>query len=344
MRQKIVIAVGGTGGHVLPAQKIGRKLSSKFDVVYIGVGLSKNPFFDKEGVDYYDIEGAGLARGVLECGKANFRGIRAAKIVLAKLKPEFVIGFGSFHSFPVLAAAVYLGVPYYLFEFNVVPGKVNRLFSRGAKKVFIHFEPKRKKLSGNLTLVDYAFENLPIVSQNEARLHFGLNPHKKTLLIFGGSQGASIINDLVVNGAEQLKGEFQVLHFPGKESNYHEAYNSLSIPSYVEPFCSRMDLAWLAADLAICRSGAGAMREILIYETPAILIPYPNAKDDHQTDNAKYIEEVVKGGVHLKQSNITSELLMRQVFVSGMQIDLMKQAIQKFKAEQQRPPFSELSF
>ncbi len=342
MRQKIVIAVGGTGGHVLPAQKIGRKLSSKYDVVYMGVGLSKNPFFEKEGVHYYDIEGAGFAQGILECGKANFRGVRAAKIILAKLKPEFVIGFGSFHTFPVLAATVYLGILYYLFEFNVVPGKVNRLFSQGARKVFIHFEPKRKKLRGNLTPIDYHFEEISKVSQNEARLHFGLNPHKKTLLVFGGSQGAEAINDLIIKGAEQLKGEFQVLHFPGKETDFHEIYTRLSIPSFVEPFCNRMDLAWRAADLTICRSGAGAMREILIYETPAILIPYPNAKDDHQTDNAKYIEEIVKGGVYLKQSSITSELLMRQIFVSGVQVDLMKQSIQKFKQQEKRLCFSEV--
>ena len=198
MRKKIVIAVGGTGGHVLPAQKIGKKLSSEFEIIYMGVGLSKNPFFEKKESHFYDIDGGGLAQGLIQCGKKNFHGIRNAKILLNKLKPDFVIGFGSYHSFPVLAAAVYLGISYYLFEFNVVPGRVNRLFSGRAKKVFIHFEPKRKKLRGFLALIDYAFEDLVTISQKDARLHFGLHPDKKTLLVFGGSQGSDAINNFVI--------------------------------------------------------------------------------------------------------------------------------------------------
>ena len=338
MRQTIVIAVGGTGGHVLPAGIIGRKLSERFDVVYIGVGLSTNPFFDKEGSRYFDVEGAGLKKGALHCGLKNISGIRQARKLLRTLKPTFVIGFGSFHSFPVLAAAAYLGIPYDLFEFNVVPGLVNRLFSRGARNVFLHFAPKRKKIKGNITFIDYAFEDEKIYRKEEALNHFGLQKDKKTILVFGGSQGAEAINDLMAKAAPLIKDEYQILHFPGKESDLKKYYDELHVTAHVHPFCNRMDLAWVAADIAICRSGAGALREILIYETPAILIPYPAAKDDHQTYNAKFIEEL-GAGICVRQNGLSSNDLIKTLIQIGENLPLMKSAIQSHKERVKNPNF-----
>jgi UDP-N-acetylglucosamine--N-acetylmuramyl-(pentapeptide) pyrophosphoryl-undecaprenol N-acetylglucosamine transferase len=322
MRKKIVIAVGGTGGHVLPAMKIGKKLSEKFDVFYMGVGLSKNPFFSKEGANFFDIEGGGRSLGLFKCLAKNIKGILQARKILREMSPEKVIGFGSYHSFPVLAAGAYLGIAYKLFEFNVVPGRVNRLFSRGAKKVFIHFMPQKKKLHGNLVPIDFSFEEHLEISQHEARLYFGLEPDKKTILVFGGSQGAEAINQVIKEVAPQLIEEFQLLHLSGT------------------PFCTRMDLAWAACDFAICRAGAGAMREILIYEKPAILIPYPAAQDDHQTYNANYMQNIVKGAHHVKQSELTSELLTKKIFDMYHKLPFIKAHIVAYKTEKQTSSFS----
>ncbi len=330
MRKKIVIAVGGTGGHVLPAQKIGAKFKEEYDVIYMGVGLSKNAFFKREENCFHDIDGAGLGKGIIHCAIKNLKGLRKAKQILRQLRPEYVIGFGSFHSFPALAAAAYLGIPYDLYEFNVVPGKVNRLFSRGARNVFIHFEPRHKKLHGKLTYIDYAFEEVTKVSKEEALAHFGLDSTKKTLLAFGGSQGALAINQLIQEAAPYLKDQFQLLHFPGKEMGLQGIYNAMEMKAHVEPFCNRMDLAWIAADLAICRAGAGALRELLIYETPALLIPYPEAKDDHQTINAKYIEEIGAGSC-LHQSSLSTHLFVNQVFESIEKSHIMRESILSHK-------------
>lgn len=320
MLPTIVIALGGTGGHVLPAQKIGDELSSKYNIIYMGVGLSKNRFFEKKGID---VDGGGLSSGLVNFALKNVKGIIQAKQFLKEIKPKFVIGFGSFHSFPVLSAAAYLNIPYYLFEFNVVPGRVNRLFSQGAEKVFVHFKSKRKKLKGKLVEIDYAFEPIKMISKEEARKHFGLDPDRKTLLVFGGSQGAEAINRLISQSIKQLEERFQILHFSGGKS-----------------FCTRMDLAWSAADLAICRAGAGAMREVLIYEKPAILIPYPEAKDDHQRYNADYIEEVVGGGICLSEKGLTADSFVKKVFEEEERIKERKEAIRNFKKE--RPSFKEL--
>ncbi len=334
--KRVVIAVGGTGGHVLPALKIGRRLGRRIEVSYVGVGLLRNRYFEQSEV-HYEIPGGKLP----QAWRQNIHGILQARRLLRRIEPEYVIGFGSFHSFPVLAAAAYLGIPYYLFEFNVVPGRVNRLFSRGAKKTFIHFEPQVKSLKGALAKIDYAFEEIESISQSEALRHFGLEAGRKTLLVFGGSQGSDAINELIEKGAPKLKEEFQILHFPGKESNLKGVYDSLSIPSYVEPFCHRMHLAWAACDLAICRSGAGAMREMLMYEKPAILIPWLGAKDDHQMYNAKYMEEKVKGAICLKQNELTPDCLVEAIFASTKKIGSMKQSIQLFKQAEKRPSFME---
>jgi UDP-N-acetylglucosamine--N-acetylmuramyl-(pentapeptide) pyrophosphoryl-undecaprenol N-acetylglucosamine transferase len=343
MRKTVIIAVGGTGGHVIPAQKIGKALSLEFNVVYVGVGLLKNNFFQKETNLFHDIEGSGLSKGVISCFKKNMKGIFQAKKLLKEYDPSHVIGFGSFHSFPVLAAALYFKIPYDLFEFNVIPGRVNSLFSKWARKIFIHFEPRGKKLSKNLIKIDYEFEKFKEVSQEEARGFFGLDKDKKTLLVFGGSQGADVINQLMPNVSKEVKEEFQILHFPGKESDFDKIYKNLGVKASVTSFCDRMELAWSAADLAICRAGAGAMREILVFEKPAILIPYPKASDDHQTWNAKYIEDVVKGGILLSEKNLRSEELVKKIRECIKNSNQMKESIKLFKNKEKRPFFSEVN-
>lgn len=340
MHKTIIIAVGGTGGHVIPAQKIGAGLSSDFYVIYVGVGLSRNAFFQKEKTVFYEIEGASPSKGVGSFLVRNIKGIFQARKLLKKHKAFHVIGFGSFHSFPILAAALLQKVPIDLFEFNIIPGKVNALFSRWARKIFVHFEPKGKRFSKNLVKIDFSFEEVKPISKEEARAFFGLAEKKKTLLVFGGSQGADAINELMPNVAKELKEEFQIIHFPGKESKFFEIYKNLGITSYVTPFCDRMELAWSAADLAICRAGAGAMREMLIFEKPAILIPYPNATDDHQTENAKYMEDVVKGGVFLSQKELSSLKLVEKIQECIKNSEEMKEAIRLFKKNEKRPFFN----
>jgi UDP-N-acetylglucosamine--N-acetylmuramyl-(pentapeptide) pyrophosphoryl-undecaprenol N-acetylglucosamine transferase len=340
MHKTIIVAVGGTGGHVIPAQKIGAGLSSDFYVIYMGVGLSKNPFFQKEKSPFYDVEGASLSKGLVSFFIKNIRGVFQARKLLKKHKASHVIGFGSFHSFPILLAALFAKVPFDLFEFNIIPGKVNALFSRWARKIFIHFEPKGGRFSKNLVKIDFSFEEVKTFSKEEAREFFGLEAKKKTLLVFGGSQGAEAINEIMPDVVKELKEEFQIIHFPGKESRLEEIYKNLGAKFLVSSFCNRMELAWNAADLAICRAGAGAMREMLIFEKPAILIPYPNATDDHQTENAKYMEDVVKGGVFLSQENLTAQKLIEKIFHCVKNSDQMKESIRFFKKNERRSFFN----
>jgi UDP-N-acetylglucosamine--N-acetylmuramyl-(pentapeptide) pyrophosphoryl-undecaprenol N-acetylglucosamine transferase len=342
VREKVIIAVGGTGGHVLPSEKIAKKLSEDYDVVFMGVGLSKNPFFHKEGVNYIEVRGGGLKSGIWNFLKENLFGIYEAKAILKKLQPKFVVGFGSFHSFPVLQAAFSQQIPYYLFEFNTVPGRVNRIYSRSARKVFIHFKPREKRILGNLVEIDFAFDEIQYHEKNKAKEHFGFDVNKPVILAFGGSLGANAINNSMRNISTEIKDEFQIIHFTGKECDINIHYQNLGIKSYVKPFSKEMDLAWQASDLAICRSGAGAMREMIYYLKPVIMIPYPEAKDQHQLHNAKYVQNEIKGGVFLDEKHLDNDSLLFAIRKVYQEREALSSNIEAYKKGKVRPSFDEV--
>ncbi|MCH9613272.1 MAG: UDP-N-acetylmuramate--L-alanine ligase [Chlamydiia bacterium] len=245
---KVVIAVGGTGGHLLPAQALAKEMSE--EVVFMGPRLSASPYFFK-GFAYYDVTSGRRIYPLL-------KGIYQACKLLKRVKPRLVVGFGSYHSFPIVMAAVLCRIPIALFEPNAVRGRVNRWFARW---------DLIKDLKPAVPM--YHKEK---VSRAEGLKYFGLQEGKKTLLIFGGSQGAEVL--------KKLKLDYQVIQLSRFEPNMH--------------------YAWSAADLAICRAGAASVAEHEYYKVPTIFIPYPHATDNHQFENARHS----KGCVILEQKNI----------------------------------------
>lgn len=245
---KVVIAVGGTGGHLLPAQALAKAMGE--EVVFMGPRLSASPYFFK-GFPYFDVTSGRRIYPLL-------KGVIQAYKLLSRVKPRIVVGFGSYHSFPIVLAAVLKKIPIALFEPNAVRGRVNRWFSRW-------------DLIKN-TKVATPLYHQKIVAREEGLKYFGLKPEKKTLLIFGGSQGADVL--------KKLKLDYQVIQLGRFEPNMH--------------------YAWCAADLAVCRAGAATVAEHEYFKVPTIFIPYPHATDNHQMENAKNS----KGCVILEQQDI----------------------------------------
>lgn len=336
MRKTIAIAVGGTGGHVIPAGAIGKKLSNSARVIFLGVGLIKNPYFKIDNETVYDIDGGNFSKGLFQGVKKIGKGYLDAKKVLKREKVDHIVGWGSYHSLPAILAALELRIPYSLVVLDVFPGKVNRFFSRWAKQTAIHFDKAAESLPGSLTKMAYDLGRVPpAMSQQEARQFFGLHPDRKTLLIFGGSQGAEAINNAVLDAAKKLDG-YQFIHFTGKETDAKERYQKMGIPAYVEPFSTSIDKAWLACDLTICRAGAGALREMLLFERPAIMIPFPGAMDHHQDLNALFMEKEIGGGVTLLQKNLTSELLLKTIRDSEKKLSSMRTSLHQYKNREER--------
>jgi UDP-N-acetylglucosamine--N-acetylmuramyl-(pentapeptide) pyrophosphoryl-undecaprenol N-acetylglucosamine transferase len=302
VKKKVIIAAGGTGGHLLPAQEIARELQRKnIEVLFIGAGLKDNAYFDRENFRFNEVLAkTPFQKGITTCLRALyslFKGIKQSCFFLKNFKPDLIIGFGSFHTFPILFAAKWQKRPFMLFESNTVAGKVTKLFSSFAVHTAIHL-PLIKKIKGNLIEVAWPLREKELAfSQKTARERLQLAPERFTLLIFGGSQGASAINNAVLSICEQLLARdvsFQIIHLTGKSKSIEveQFCKKHNIPALIKSFEQDMSRIFYAADLALCRSGAATIAELIHYQLPAILIPYPYATEQHQRENALFLERL----------------------------------------------------
>lgn len=342
---KIIIATGGTGGHVFPAEALGTQLQEQgYDVTFVGGGLKNNRYFHRNNFKYEEVTTSGFLR--LNFFRSFWRilkGIRQSLKIMREINPKVVIGFGSFYTFPVLFAARLKRIPIVLFEPNAIPGKVNRIFSRVATLSAVQFAEAGKWLAGNIMEVKMPTGKKDTIEQGSARDYFYLNPDLFTFLVFGGSQGSKAINRLFSEAVCDLnKGtQFQVIHVTGKTGHAEEIrklYLDAGIPACVKSFEERMDLAWSAASAVICRSGAATVAEQITYEVPGILVPFPQAADDHQTMNAQFIERKVRGAITCPESTLTVEKLrnlLSQMLQSDHR-DKMHQSIVAFKQDQRK--------
>lgn len=314
-KHKILIATGGTGGHIFPAQALAKQLLYKdSDVLFVGGGLRSNKYFKKEEYLYHEVASSSPFKGnILKAWWNIIKGISQSLRVMAQYKPDVVIGFGSFYSFPVLVAAKFKKIPIILFEPNAMPGKVNRLFSRWAVVSTLQFKEAESFMKGRC--VEVKMQVLPKkIDKQEAREYFYLDPHTFTFLVFGGSQGAESINQLFSQAIISIGLDvqhFQVIHITGKIESAHQVrsfYESQGVKACVKVFEEQMDKAWSAADYVVCRSGAWTVAEQMAAGVPALFIPFPKASDNHQTINARSVEK--RGGATVcEESKIGVETL-----------------------------------
>lgn len=349
-KHKILIAVGGTGGHLFPAQSLARDLLSKdrdIELLFAGAGLSSNHYFHRDAFPFRDVTSATPFRGnILAAGKQILSGVQSGIKLIKEFQPDLVIGFGSFHSFPLLAAAVYKRVPYMLFEPNAIPGKVNRLFSRWAETTAVQFSHARVGLKGEMVEVAMPLIRTS-VDRKSAHAYFGLNPDLPTLLVFGGSQGAAAINRVLCEAAALFTPPLQIIHITGRKGDIEQVrrgYALLDLPVCVKEFEEKMSYAYSAADLAVCRAGALTLSELISYELPAILIPYPFATDDHQRRNAEVMEREIHGARLLLESELNPvrlATLLQELFVKGER-EKMRDALHQFKKQKEQGTLSDL--
>ena len=348
---RIVITTGGTGGHVFPAEALGNELlEQSYDVTFVGGGLKNNRYFHRNSFKYEEVAASSLF-------KVNFfrsvwrilRGIRESLKILSTIRPRVVIGFGSFYTFPVLLAARLKRIPIVLFEPNAIPGKVNRLFSKWATLSAVQFAEAGKWLAGKIIEVKMPTGKRDLIEKGSAREYFYLKPDLFTFLVFGGSQGAESINYLFSEAACRLKGDmpFQVIHVTGKTGpaeKLRRMYAQAGIASCVKAFEERMDLAWNAASVVVCRSGAATVSEQITYAVPGILVPFPQAADDHQTKNAQFIEKKVRGGITCPESTLTVEKLgaLLSKMLQSEEREKMHRAILAFNQDQRKQELSSI--
>ena len=298
MTHRVLIAAGGSGGHLIPAQVVAeRLLSSDVSISFAASGLSSNPFFDRERWRYDDIPSAPPSlRKVYTAAPTLFLGTVRAFNLFRKEKPSLVVGFGSYHSAPVLAAAALCRVPTVLFTADAVPGRTIRCFAPLARWTGCFFSEAVPRLRGVACVVDFPLRAsfAHTTAKEEGRRFFGLPHALSVVLVLGGSQGAKTLNAIAPKAISLLAPLPCVIHLCGYGGDVEaigKAYSEAGIAACVRPFEPQMQYAFAAADVVIARSGASTIAEIEAFSRPALYIPFPLAMDEHQRRNAELAAE-----------------------------------------------------
>jgi UDP-N-acetylglucosamine--N-acetylmuramyl-(pentapeptide) pyrophosphoryl-undecaprenol N-acetylglucosamine transferase len=301
--KRVIISGGGTGGHIYPAIAIAsalKEIDPKIEFLFVGaegkMEMEKVPKagFKIIGLPIVGINRAHPLKNLLFPLKLS-RSLWKAFQILADFKPDVAIGVGGYASGPMLLAAWVKGVPFYIQEQNSYAGITNKALSSKAKHIFVaypgmekFFKKEQITLSGNPVRKD-----LIDISDKKATASnfFGLASNKPTILVIGGSQGARSINQAILHGLETLaNADVQIVwqtgvSFEADAKAACEKHPKLNC--YVSAFIYEMDLAYAMADLVVSRAGALSVSEICLAGKPSILVPFPNAAEDHQTENAK---------------------------------------------------------
>ncbi len=297
---KVVIATGGTGGHLFPALWVAEKIQRKEnDVLLVGSFTVGQEQITKKGFTFIDLKAKGMRfKGLKDTFFSlwlMFIAFFKALLALFTYKPQVVLGFGGYGSFPVVLAGRLLGVPTIIHEQNVVPGRANAFLGKITDKVAVSFQETQAYFDKRKVVVTGCpcHQIRKDSDQKTVLEFFGFKEKKFTFLVFGGSQGSERINEVFVNSLESLRNikDFQVIHITGtkKFDKIKETYLSAGIKVALFSFLGRMDYAYSLADMVISRSGAVTVAEIIQAQVPSILIPYPYAYAGHQKMNAEIL-------------------------------------------------------
>ena len=305
---RIVIAGGGTGGHVYPGIAVADALKRRrpdVEIVFVGTRRGvESRIVPRHGYELRTIPARGLLGSGL-FGKITGLAVLAAGfvrsyLILRRLKPGAVLATGGFVSAPAGLAARVLGIPLVVQEQNSVPGATNRLLANFAAEVHLNFAAARMHLrrKDNLRLTGNPLRSTVGSGNRILSLeHFGLDPNRRTVFVFGGSRGAATINVATAEAARELdsRSDVQFIIQTGKPDyqEMREKLSGLKLPLAVRPYLMQIEEAYAAADLIVCRSGAMTLSEVVVCGLPSVLIPYPHAAQDHQVKNA---QEMVEAG------------------------------------------------
>lgn len=331
------MAGGGTGGHLYPALALAeefKRRDKETEITFVGGygGLEERVV---PGAGYtlrlLSVEGVKRRRGIARVRaivKAIISTVRAVGM-LREIRPAGVIGSGSYSSAPVVAAARILGIRTAILEQNALPGLTNRLLGKVVDRVYTSFEEAGKYFPESRTVMAGNPVRRAIVERaHKAAPHAAAANSRKpraavasgapfTILVFGGSQGATAINAAFLDASEYLTEiwpSLRVIHQTG-ESGYKmvsEAYKRKGLKAEVSKFIEDMGQAYSEADLVVCRAGATSIAEITAAGISSILIPYPFASDNHQEVNARCLEDA-GAAVMIKQDRLTGSTLAAAV-------------------------------
>lgn len=329
-KPKILISGGGTGGHIFPALSIADACRRRFDAEILFVGAEGRMEMERVPKAGYEIKGLPVAGFNRKNLLKNFsvllklrRSMKMARKIIRDFQPDIAVGVGGYASGPTLKVAQKSGIPTLLQEQNSYAGVTNKMLAKGSRKICVaypgmeRFFPAGKIVeTGNpvrKALTDSS------VNTADGRKAFGLDASTPTLLAVGGSLGALSINEAMERGIDKLEDAgIQVIWQTGNGFASRAAKAVEGRKGIVTmPFIPDMASAYAAADLVISRAGAGTISELELLGKPCILVPSPNVAEDHQTKNARALEQ--NGAAILIKDDVCREKL------ADTAIELLKQ-------------------
>ncbi len=319
-----VIACGGTGGHLFPGLAVAETLRERGHEVMLFVSEKEIDALALSGHSEFRFEKlptiglpSPFSPTIFGFLRRFNQSLSLCRSIYGQFKPQVVLGMGGFTSTAPVLAGRMRGAATFIHESNAIPGKANRLTARLVRAVLLGFKecaPFFPKAHTEVTGTPIRTE-LQRIDRNVAREKLGLQRDLTTLLVMGGSQGASGINQAMIKSLPSLHGvPLQVIHLSGPrdERLVADNYHRENIPAHVAPFHHRMEEVYSAADFTVARSGAASLAELAFFSLPAILIPFPYAADDHQTRNAEIFAKAGAAMV-LKESELSGDLLARRI-------------------------------
>ncbi|MBO5179037.1 MAG: undecaprenyldiphospho-muramoylpentapeptide beta-N-acetylglucosaminyltransferase [Clostridia bacterium] len=318
---KALIAAGGTGGHINPGIAIANMLKEKgHEIIFVGTerGLETD-LVPKAGYDIKLIHAAGLKRRfTLENVKvllAMKKGIDECKKIIDEEKPDIVIGTGGYVTAPLMSAAIKKKIPTMIHESNALPGKTTKLFANKVDCVAVGFEEATKRLTNSKNVVCTGNPTRMKADCDKKAIKEKLGITKPLLLVFGGSQGAQKLNEVMVELINKnMFEDYEVIYATGQK-HYDEIMSKITITPEnvkVEKYIYNMEEVMNASDLVLCRSGALTVSELSVIGVASILIPFPHAAENHQYYNAKTLENI-EAGIIIEEKDLTTEILINKI-------------------------------
>ena len=308
---KVILATGGTGGHIFPAVALGQELErTGHDVLFVGSGRPLDRQVESSsGMRWKQLK-VGRLKGMGFLNKCQallmipYACVQALIVLIAE-KPDLVIGVGGSASGPMVLMARFVAIKTAILESNSIPGLTNRLLSRFVNRIFIalptikYFDPRKRKV---------CFTGNPIRTEVIEQFETAAKENNRfTLLVMGGSQGAHFLNELMLRLLPDLgdiAGSLRIIHVTGAAdfNTIQAAYQAVpELEAVVQPFVNEIGLFYKQADLVLSRSGAATISDLIQFGLPAVLVPYPFAADQHQVANANYLSQAGAAVVKLQQ-------------------------------------------
>jgi UDP-N-acetylglucosamine--N-acetylmuramyl-(pentapeptide) pyrophosphoryl-undecaprenol N-acetylglucosamine transferase len=334
-KKPIILAAGGTGGHLFPALALLEELKQSGEDIHLITDLRCEKYLTKNEpirahIFNFHLKMNGILNKLVSLWCLSNTCIKTLWLI-GRLKPSVIVGFGGYTSFPSLLAARLLGIPYIIQEQNCFLGKTNRFFAGSARAIALSYKETSnisldiaKKVVFTGDVVRPSIRNLPVKNDfDNEEFH---------LFIFGGSQGAKIFSTLIPEAVEELAKlnpslKIHITQQAGLDDQkaISKIYDKLGIKYILSPFFHNMPEIYAKTDLVISRSGASTIAELVNSGVPAIFIPFPYAMEDHQYFNAKALE-AANSGWCFRQEGLTPLILAQKILELMNNRKLLKEA------------------